>query len=141
MQEKLEKQFCIIVPLSVACRSDENLPHFFMVAVVGPMVTRKEVHWLQCTLWKKFCPILKVFLIFCSYYVQLYTHHLTQKIICGQNVGTKVVCGMLLFIEKEAMLKIWKKSWVPFRSYLLNSTANPAHLHSNWAGLAVLFSR
>ena len=30
MQEKLEKQFCIIVPLSVACRSDENLPHFFL---------------------------------------------------------------------------------------------------------------
>ena len=64
-----------------------------------------------------------------------------SEIICGQNVGTKVVCGMILFFEKKAMLKIWKKSWVPFRSYLLDSTANPAHLHSNWAGLAVLFSR
>ena len=31
--------------------------------------------------------------------------------------------------------------WEPFGSYLLNSTANPAHFHSNWAGLAVLFSR
>ena len=34
-----------------------------------------------------------------------------------------------------------KKSWEPFRSCLLNSTANPAHFHPNWAGLAVLFSR
>ena len=34
-----------------------------------------------------------------------------------------------------------KKSGVPFESYLLNSTAYPAHFHSNWAGLAVLFSR
>ena len=34
-----------------------------------------------------------------------------------------------------------KKSWEPFGSYLLNSTANPAHFHPNWAGLAVLFSR
>ena len=25
-----------------------------------------------------------------------------------------------------------KKSCEPFRSYLLNSTANPAHFHSNW---------
>ena len=40
-----------------------------------------------------------------------------SEIICGQNVGTKVVCGMVLFFEKKA------------------------HLHSNWAGLAVLFSR
>ena len=29
----------------------------------------------------------------------------------------------------------------PFGSYLLNSTANPAHFHPNWAGLAVPFSR
>ena len=64
-----------------------------------------------------------------------------SEIICGQNVGTKVVCGINFFFEKKAILKIWKKSWVPFRSYLLNRTANPAHLHSNWAGLAVLFSR
>ena len=55
-----------------------------------------------------------------------------SEIICGQNVGKKVVCGMILFSKKKAMLKIWKKSWVPFRSYLLNSTANPAHLHSNF---------
>ena len=30
---------------------------------------------------------------------------------------------------------------MPFGSYLLNSTANPAHFHSNWAESAVLFSR
>ena len=38
-----------------------------------------------------------------------------------------------------------KKFWEPFRSCLLNSTANPANFHPNaqWklAGLAVLFSR
>jgi hypothetical protein len=35
------------------------------------------------------------------------------------------------------------KSWEPFLSYQLNSTANPAHLPQNWAKLAksaVLFS-
>ena len=31
---------------------------------------------------------------------------LNSEIICGQNVGTKVVCGMILFFEKKAMLKI-----------------------------------
>ena len=30
---------------------------------------------------------------------------------------------------------------MPFGRYLLNSTANPAHFHSNWAESAVLFSR
>ena len=35
----------------------------------------------------------------------------------------------------------WKKSWEPFRSCLLNSTANPAQFGWKWAGLAVLFSR
>ena len=39
------------------------------------------------------------------------------------------------------MLKVWKKSWEPFGSCLLNSTANPAKLGWKWAGLAVLFSR
>ena len=35
-----------------------------------------------------------------------------------------------------------KKLWEPFGSFLLNSsTANPAHFHLNWAGLAMLFSR
>ena len=34
-----------------------------------------------------------------------------------------------------------KKSWEPFGSYQLNSTDNPAHFHSYWAGLALLFGR
>ena len=29
-----------------------------------------------------------------------------SEIICGQNVGTKVVCGIIFFFEKKAMLKI-----------------------------------
>ena len=29
-----------------------------------------------------------------------------SEIICGQNVGTKVVCGMIFFLEKKAVLKI-----------------------------------
>ena len=29
-----------------------------------------------------------------------------SEIICGQNMGTKVVCGMILFFKKKAMLKI-----------------------------------
>ncbi len=28
------------------------------------------------------------------------------EIICGQNVGPKVVCGMIFFFEKKGMLKI-----------------------------------
>ena len=29
-----------------------------------------------------------------------------SEIICDQNVGTKVVCGIIFFFEKKAMLKI-----------------------------------
>ena len=29
-----------------------------------------------------------------------------SEIICGQNVSTKVVCGIIFFFEKIAMLKI-----------------------------------
>ena len=39
------------------------------------------------------------------------------------------------------MLKVWKKSWEPFESCLLNSRANSHHFHLNWDVLAVLFSR
>ena len=28
-----------------------------------------------------------------------------SEIICGRNVSTKVVCGMILFFEKKAILK------------------------------------
>ena len=44
-------------------------------------------------------------------------------------------------IIKNENIKEKKKSWEPFRICLLNSTANPANFHPNWAGLAVLFSR
>jgi hypothetical protein len=39
------------------------------------------------------------------------------------------------------MLKVLKKSFEPFWSCLLDSTANSAKLGWKWAGLAVLFSR
>ena len=60
-----------------------------------------------------------------------------SEIICGQNVSRKVVCGIILFFEKKAMLKIWKKSWEPFRSYLLNSTANPAQFECKYVRIYV----
>ena len=63
------------------------------------------------------------------------------EIIWVKNVRAIVFCGFLMKWLKEYILKIWKKSWVPFGSFLLNSAANPAHFHSSWVGLAVLFSR
>ena len=41
----------------------------------------------------------------------------------------------IIFSNKKNMLKILKRSWEPFRSCLLNITANPANFHQNWAGL------
>ena len=38
------------------------------------------------------------------------------------------------------VLTLLTPAW-PFGICLLNSTANPAKFHPNWAGLAVLFSR
>ena len=69
------------------------------------------------------------------------SHHLYQKIIWSKNVRAIVFCGFLMKSLKKHTLKIWKKSWVPFGSYLPNSTANPTHFHLNWAESAVLFSR
>ncbi len=43
-------------------------------------------------------------------------------------------------IRHPGQLKKWK-SWEPFWSYQLNSTANPAHLPQNWTKSAVLFLR
>ena len=61
------------------------------------------------------------------------------------NIGQKFEGNWVFWVLNEMIKKIYpeylKKKWVPFGSYLLNSTANPAHFHSNWAGLAVLFSR
>ena len=64
-----------------------------------------------------------------------------SEIIWVRNVRAIVVCGFLIKSLKKHILKFWKKSWVPFGRYLLNSTANPAHFHLTWAELAVLFSR
>ena len=57
------------------------------------------------------------------------------------KIARETAMEFLHGLLKKPILKIWKKSWAPFGSYLLNSTANPAHFHQNWAGLAVLFSR
>ena len=46
--------------------------------------------------------------------INLITYLITQsrstptnsEIICGRNVSTKVVCGIILFFKKKAMLKI-----------------------------------
>ena len=51
-----------------------------------------------------------------------------------KNLWAIVVCGFLMKSLKNHIVKIRKKSWVPFRSYLLNSKANPAHFPSNWLG-------
>ena len=60
------------------------------------------------------------------------------------NMGQKYEgnCGLWVLqeiIKKSIPLKFEKNRG--FGSSLLNSTANPAHFLSNWAGLAVLFSR
>ena len=62
------------------------------------------------------------------------------NIMCQKWEGN---CGLWVLNEivKKCILKIWKKSWEPFGSCLLNSTANPAQFEWKWAGLAVLFSR
>ena len=65
------------------------------------------------------------------------------EIIYPKNVGASVAMNFTQD-EYSAPMAIEKsKSWVPFWSYQLNSTANPAHLPQNWAKLAksaVLFS-
>ena len=44
-------------------------------------------------------------------------------------------------INENLNIKEKLKSWEPFRSCQLNSTANPVQFWWKWAGLAVLFSR
>ena len=52
-------------------------------------------------------------------------------------------CGLWVLNEilKKTYAENLKKLWVPFGSYLLNSTADSAQFKWKWAGLAVLFSR
>ena len=71
------------------------------------------------------------------------SHHTPSisEIIWVRNVRAIVVCGFFMKSLKKHILKIWKKSWVPFGSYLLDSTADSAQFEWKWAGLAVLFSR
>ena len=90
------------------------------------------VNW---EIWTIFCGLLVL-----TIYLKLYTLPIAE-ILSGKNVRAFLVCGFLMKSFKKNILKIWKKSWEPFESYLLNSTANPAHFHPNWAGLAVQFSR
>ena len=61
-----------------------------------------------------------------------------NELLCMENAGAEIANKGLgpMAIEKS-------KSWEPFWSYQLNSTANPAHLPQNWTKLAksaVLFS-
>ena len=61
------------------------------------------------------------------------------------NIKWQKCAGMglngFIFKEINENIKTKKNSWEPFRSCLLNSTANPAQFGWKWAGLAVLFSR
>ena len=52
----------------------------------------------------------------------------TAEILSGKNARAFLVCGFLMKSFKKNILKIWKKSWEPFGSYLLNNTDNPAHV-------------
>jgi hypothetical protein len=45
-----------------------------------------------------------------------------------------------IFKKIDNYKNIKEKSWEPFISCLLNSTANQAHLQQNWAGWAEIFS-
>ena len=60
-------------------------------------------------------------------------------------MGQKCEGNCDLWVLNETIKRIYpensKKIWVPFGSYLLNSTANPAQYEWKWAGLAALFSR
>ena len=68
-----------------------------------------------------------------------------HTIYTRNNMGQKCEgnCGLWVLNEilKKTSPENLKKIVGAFGSYLLNSTANPAHFHSNWAGLAMLFSR
>ena len=59
------------------------------------------------------------------------------------SLAIQLLVSMVFYLRKineNWNLKIKKKSWEPFRSCLLNSTANPAQFGWKWAELAVLVS-
>ena len=87
-----------------------------------------------------FCPSSTVISTYKVLILLYYTSPIAE-ILCVKNGRAIVVCGFLMKWLKKYILKVWKKLWEPFRSCLLNSTANPAHFHPSLAGLAVLFSR
>ena len=68
----------------------------------------------------------------------------SHTIYTRNNMGQKCEGDCGLWVLNEILKKTYpenlKKSWVPFGSYLLNSTANSAKFEWKWAGLAVLFS-
>ena len=68
-----------------------------------------------------------------------------HTIYSKNNIGQKCKgnCGLWVLNEmiKKYIVEIWKKLWVPFGSYLLNSTANPAQFEWKLAGLAVLLKQ
>ena len=70
--------------------------------------------------------------------ISVYTPSIPE-IIWAKNVRAIVVCGLLMKSLKKLILKIWKKSWELFESYLLNSKANPANFHTKlgWIGCAI----
>ena len=80
--------------------------------------------------------------IVCSISAQTRQEHTTYS---RTNMGQKYEGNYGVWVLNEIIEKRYpenlKKLWEPFGSYLLNSTANPAHFYSNWAGLAVLLSR
>ena len=69
---------------------------------------------LELTMIKKLLRFIALVLVYFLYRVtyaktESCTRLLTppnSEIICGQKVGTKVVCGIIFFFEKKAMLKI-----------------------------------
>ena len=64
------------------------------------------------------------------------------KIISVKNARACV--SMVSYLKKlnknkNIKEKREKKSWEPFRICLLNSTADPADFHSNWAGFNMIY--
>ena len=105
----------------------------------GPFINEICLSWRMLAameskiLWNRIWIFLKYELWLCTQSI--------PEIIWIKNVRAIVVCGFLMKSLKNHILKIRKKSWVLFESYLLNSTADSAQFEWKWAGLAVLFSR